>query len=89
MKPFRNRPGTGRIQRAIKRAFWASSGAVLTTRQIAEFSHPRATGKSWSERLGYCRAVRRAADRLCVRVGKRSGGRGERYHDGVLWRLRE
>ena len=49
LKPFRNKPGTGRLQKRIRRAFIAhGADAVLTTRQLAEWvsNHGR--------RRGYC-----------------------------------
>jgi hypothetical protein len=35
-------------------------------------------------RMNYSRSIRRAADRLCVRVGRSGKGRGR----PVLWRLK-
>jgi hypothetical protein len=85
MKPFRNRPGTGRIQVRIRRAFTAAEPVIeLTTRQLMEWTHALSLhrGKtSYRERCNHSRAIRRAAERLCERVGRR-------WPDGIVWRLR-
>jgi hypothetical protein len=40
MKPFRNRPGTGRIQRQIRYAFVAAEPKrELTTQELMQFTH--------------------------------------------------
>src|SRR5262249_18478034 len=67
MKPFRNRRGAGvRIRRAF---IVYGAGATLSTRQLAEWTHPRATQLSWLERHG---SIRRPAESIgLVRVGRR------------------
>jgi hypothetical protein len=74
----------GRIQRGIRRAFIVRPG-VWTTRELLEWTHALRLyqgRRSHRERHNYCRAIRRAAERMCERVGRRWPG-------GVLWRLRE
>ena len=61
--------------------------AVLTTSELMRWTHAMALhrGKrSRCDRLNHCRAIRRAAERLCIRAG-RSAGHGR----PILWRLRD
>jgi len=62
MKPFRNCPGTGKVQVRIRRAYiiWGAD-AVLSTRKLAEHAYPRLLRSSWSQRRNATRAIRRAA----------------------------
>jgi cob(I)alamin adenosyltransferase len=39
---------------------------------------------SYHHRVNYCRAIRRAAEKLCIRVGRSATGSGR----AVLWRLK-
>jgi hypothetical protein len=81
-----------RVQRGIRRAFVAYPDHEFTTRELLEWTHPRARG--WRrprkgnplpararDRDNHCRAIRRACDQLAVRVGRR-------WPDGVVWRLK-
>jgi hypothetical protein len=84
MKPFRNRPGTGRIQVAIRRAFIVRPGE-WTTRELFQWTHARRLFQgrtSYRDRQHYSRAVRRAAEQMCERVGRR-------WPDGIVWRMPE
>jgi hypothetical protein len=69
----------GPVQRRARRAFIATGLTVMTTTQIAEWTHPRAT----SRRHAY-RYLRDVLERYCVRVG-RGAGRGP----PILWKLRD
>jgi hypothetical protein len=73
---------TGRVQLGIKRAFtinpeWSTQGLMEWTHTLQLYRCQR----SRRDRLNYCRSIRRAADRLAIRVG-------QRYPDGIIWRLR-
>jgi hypothetical protein len=73
----------GRVQRGIRRAFIADD-REWSTRQLMAWTHVRALyeGRStYRERHYYARDIRRAADRLAIRVGRR-------WPDGIIWRLR-
>ena len=61
-----NRLGT--IQRRIRRAFIAKSGAHLSTGDLVRWCYPRLKGRALSKRH-FC--VRRAAERVAVRTGRR------------------
>src|SRR5262249_18917151 len=68
----------GRVQRGIHRAFVASNGKPLSTSEIMAYSHVRRLfqgDNSPRHRHNHCRAIRIAAEVLCVRVG-RAGGTG-------------
>src|SRR5262245_62643999 len=68
----------GRVQKRIRRAYVATGKLVLSTSELMRWTHPRAGGKRHNHR----RAIRGAAERYCVRVGRVSGlGRP------ILWRL--
>jgi hypothetical protein len=78
----RNR--TGRVQLGVKRALIVGPNREWTTRQLMEWTHPLQLyrcKRSHRERHNYCRAIRRVADRLAVRVGRR-------WPDGIIWRLK-
>ena len=73
---------TGRVQLGIKRAF--TVGPEWSTRELMEWTHTMPLyrgGRSYRDRLNYCRSIRRAAERLAIRVGRR-------WPDGIIWRLR-
>jgi hypothetical protein len=79
----RNYNRTGRVQLGIKRAGIAAD-REWTTRQLMEFTHTMPLyrgGRSYRDRHNYCRSIRRAADRLAIRVGRR-------WPDGIIWRLK-
>jgi hypothetical protein len=84
MKPFRNRPGTGRVQRRIRHAFIAAEPRrELTTREIWKGTHPREVNcRDRKRRQHISRAIRRAADRVAERVERR-------WPDGIVWRARD
>jgi hypothetical protein len=69
----------GRVQRRIRRAYIATGLAVMSTAELLCWTHPRPGGNRHNHR----RAIRGAAERYCVRVG-----RVGRSH-AILWRLRE
>jgi hypothetical protein len=72
----------GRVVRGIQRAFIASPGVELTTRDLWEWTHPRELRcEDRHRRLNICRAIRKAADKLAIRVGRV-------WPDGNVWRLR-
>jgi hypothetical protein len=70
---------SGRVQPRIRRAYVATGKLVLSTSELMRWTHPRPGGNRHNHR----RAIRGAAERYCVRVGRGSGvGRP------ILWRLR-
>jgi hypothetical protein len=72
----------GRVQLGVRRAFVVAP--EWTTRGLMEWTHTMPLcrgGRSYRERHNYCRSIRRAADGLAIRVGRR-------YPDGIVWRLR-
>jgi hypothetical protein len=76
----------GHVQRQITRAFIAAD-RELSTCQLVEWAFPLQLYQgrtSYHDRVNYCRAIRRAADRLCDRVGRSDKGTGR----PVLWRLK-
>jgi hypothetical protein len=73
------KPGVGRVQKAIRRAFRARPGHSFTTRELLAWSHPRGARRPLHDRRNCCRAIRHAADQPCVRVGRL-------WPDGVLWK---
>ena len=79
---------TGRVQLGIKRAFVVAPDRAWSTSALIEWAFPlqlyRGRG-SYRHRLNYSRSIRRAADRLCDRVGRSDKGSGR----PVLWRLRK
>jgi hypothetical protein len=74
----------GTVTTRVRRAFLAAGpGAILTTRQITEYSHPRRARpfRSW--------LVTRAAERVAERVGRRERGAGGGSGRGqTLWRAK-
>src|SRR5262245_39457541 len=70
---------SGRVQKRIRRAYVATGKLVLSTSELMRWTHPRPGGNRHNHR----RAIRGAAKRYCVPVGRGSGvGRP------ILWRLR-
>jgi hypothetical protein len=68
----------------VKRAFRSvSPGTPLSTSQIMEWTHPRAVRDGRRPQQYRARTIRRA----CLRMGLISLGRGERYRDGIFWRM--
>jgi hypothetical protein len=68
MKPIGR---SGRVQKAIRRAFRARPGQALSSRELLTWTHPRGAGRPWRDRCNHYRAIRAAAKRMCVRVGRR------------------
>jgi hypothetical protein len=69
----------GRVQRGVQRAFLVFPGRSFTTRELLAWTHPRGIGRSLRDRRNYCRAIRRVADQVATRVGRR-------WPDGLVWR---
>src|SRR2546430_15608280 len=67
------KPGTGHVQKAIRRAFRARPGCALTTRELLAWSHPRGAGRPLRDRRNHCRAIRGAASRKCASALAESG----------------
>jgi hypothetical protein len=75
----------GRVVRVIRRAFYANPGRELTTRELWSWTHPREVHcRDRFRPKNISRAIRAAAERMCVRVGRRPPRSG-----GVLWKLRD
>jgi hypothetical protein len=73
----------GRVVRGIRRAFYANPGRELTTRELWSWTHPREVHcRDRFRRKNISRAIRAAAERTCVRAGRR-------WPHGVLWKLRD
>jgi hypothetical protein len=73
----------GRCQRGVRRCLWINGTA--TTAQILEWSHPRGDGGDPRLRHNQRRAVRHAAERIAIAVGRSPSGKGR----PLLWRLKE
>jgi hypothetical protein len=71
--------GGGCCQRGVRRCLWAHN--VASTSQIMEWSHPHGV----RNRRNGTRAVRRAAERMAIRLGRSPKGKGR----PMLWRLKE
>ena len=81
--PPKNHKRIGRVQRGILRAFIVAP--EWTTRELMEWTHTMPLhrgGRSHRERHYYCRDIRRAADQLAIRIGRR-------WPDGIIWRAKE
>jgi hypothetical protein len=80
--PKNHRYRIGRVQRGVRRAFLLAP--EWTTRELMEWTHAlalyRGRRSRW-QRHDYAKSVRRAADQVAVRLGRR-------WPDGVLWRLK-
>src|SRR5262245_53365014 len=70
-RPPRKKPGSGQVQRGIKRAFLTQPRHAFTTRELLAWTHPRAVRETLAVRRNRCRAIRRAADQVAIRVGRR------------------
>jgi hypothetical protein len=81
--PPKNHKRIGRVQRGIRRAFIVAP--EWSTRQLMEWTHTLALHRgeaSSRQRHDYCKSIRRAADRLAIRVGRV-------WPDGIVWRATE
>jgi hypothetical protein len=72
----------GRCQHGLRRCLWINGTA--TTAQILEWAYPRGDGGDPRVRHNQRRAVRHAAKRLAVAIGRSSRGKGR----PVIWRLK-
>src|SRR5260370_31782340 len=74
----------GHLQRSCRYAFWAEE-RDLTTSELSEWTHVqlRAYGDKLSNH--HYRAIRRAAARVAVPIGRSSSGKGR----PVIWRLKK
>jgi hypothetical protein len=82
------KPRLGHVKLGIRRALDLDPNVRMTTTELVEWTHALALHQKKNlprQRDHYCRAVRRAAERLCVRVGRSERGRGR----PILWRLAE
>jgi hypothetical protein len=70
----------GRCQVGIRRACWASGTA--STAEILQWTHPWGPGKTRKQRKARATAVRNAARRMAIKVGREWPG-------GNLWRLKD
>jgi hypothetical protein len=71
--------GGGCCQRGVRRCLWANGTA--STSEILLWAYPRGI----SNRVSATRAVRRAAERVAIRIGRGPRGKGR----PLLWRLKE
>jgi hypothetical protein len=79
--------GNGHVQLGIKRAFIVDPHRAWSTSALMEWAFPLQLyrGRSaYCHRQNYSRSIRRAAERLCIRVGRSGKGTGR----PVLWRLK-
>jgi hypothetical protein len=72
----------GRCQRGVRRCLWISGTA--TTTEILEWAYPRSISSDPRERHNQRRAVRHAAERIAVAIGRSSIGKGR----ALIWRLK-
>jgi hypothetical protein len=72
----------GRCLRGVRRCLWISGTA--TTTQILEWAYPRGDGGDRRTRHNQRRAVRHAAERLAVAIGRSPSGKGR----PMMWRLK-
>jgi hypothetical protein len=72
----------GRCQRGVWRCLWINGTA--TTTQILEWAYPRGAVGDPRVRHNQRRAVRHAAERLAIAVGRSSRGKGR----PLIWRLK-
>jgi hypothetical protein len=83
-----NARGNGHVQVAIRRCFIVAPDRAWSTSQLMEWAFPLQLYRGRTanrHRMNYSRSIRRAADRLCIRVGRSAKGSGR----PVLWRLRK
>jgi hypothetical protein len=76
----RRRRRVGRVQRAVRRAFWASRAEVLSTSDLLLWAFPGRAIGTWERS-----SVRRAAPRFAIQVGSARVARGR---PEATWRLR-
>lgn len=75
---------TGRVQLGLRRAAIVAPDREWSTRELMGWTHTMQLyrcQRSRRDRLNYCRSIRRAAERVAIRVGRR-------WPDGILWRLK-
>jgi hypothetical protein len=72
----------GHVKRGIIRALIAAGGRECTTRELFPWCFPRAEDRPSRARHNQARSIRRAGDKVAVRVGRRA-------RLGIVWRLRE
>jgi hypothetical protein len=72
----------GKCQRGVRRGLWANGEA--TTSELLEWAYPRGIGDDPRQRHNRRRAVRHAAARIAVAIGRSSRGKGR----PVIWRLK-
>jgi hypothetical protein len=75
-------PPPGFVVLGIRRAFRALPGQTLSSRELLAWTYPRGAGRPLRSRCNHYRSIRRAADKVAVRVGRR-------WPHGVLWKLRD
>jgi hypothetical protein len=78
--PPKNR--IGRVQRGVLRAFTVAPDREWSTRELMQWCHTMRLYRGERSRWGrhdYCKSIRRAADRLAIKVGRR-------WPDGIIWR---
>jgi hypothetical protein len=88
--PYRTPPKNhqyriGRVQLGLRRAAIVAPDRQWTTRALMKFTHTmplHRSGNSYRARLTASRSIRRACEKLAIRVGRR-------WPDGILWRLRK
>jgi hypothetical protein len=81
----RNYKHVGRVQLGLRRAAIVAPDREWSTRELMEWTHTMPlyrSGNSYRARLTASRSIRRACQKLAIRVGRR-------WPDGVLWRLRK
>jgi hypothetical protein len=73
----------GFVVLGIRRAFRANPGRQLSTRELWSWTHPGEMHcPDRFRRKNISRAIRAAAERMCVRVGRR-------WPHGTVWKLAE
>jgi hypothetical protein len=72
----------GRCQRGVRRCLWIYGAA--TTGELLLWAYPSGIGSDPKVRHNQRRAVRHAAERLAVAIGRSSRGKGR----PVKWRLK-
>jgi len=84
LRPVKPAAGRGRVQRGVRRAFWAAQKSALSTSEIMAWTHPRPIWvRKHNPRNNQRRSIRRVCEIVCIRVG-RAATIGRPW----LWRLR-